>query len=263
MSDARLRELERRWREEGSPVDGGAFLRERLRRGDLTLARLELAAYCGDEAALRALDGAIEPYTARAPGYFLHLMPGQGGVPHVALAAAEVALPVWERAAPDQTWMRVGLEGARRRLEASSSARPVRPYRPPRRYRRGRRYRPALSVTERAIRWLEARDPVCRRALAGSACEAAVSAAIYARQSVACVVRGDHRGALDKASNALDEATLARADRPDELREVRRRIRLYDPTPDSRAAQAAWTEATGPMLELVTARLRAWALAVT
>src|SRR5690606_37122960 len=128
VSDARLRELERRWREEGSPVDGGAFLRERLRLGDLTLARLELAAYCGDEAALHALDGAIEPYTARAPGYFLRLMPGQAGVPRVALAAAEVALPVWERAAPDQTWMRLGLERAARRLEASASGRRFRRY---------------------------------------------------------------------------------------------------------------------------------------
>ena len=54
MSDARLRELERRWRESGSTEDEAAYLRERVRVGDLTQERLELAAYCGHEGALRA-----------------------------------------------------------------------------------------------------------------------------------------------------------------------------------------------------------------
>ena len=48
MSDARLRELERRWRESGSTEDEAAYLRERVRVGDLTQERLELAAVSSD-----------------------------------------------------------------------------------------------------------------------------------------------------------------------------------------------------------------------
>lgn len=54
MSDATLRELERRWKATGSVEDEAAFLLERVRVGDLTRERLELAAHCGHEAASRA-----------------------------------------------------------------------------------------------------------------------------------------------------------------------------------------------------------------
>lgn len=54
MSDQRLRELERRWRETGAVVDEAAYLLERVRVGDLDLERLELAAYCGSAAAKQA-----------------------------------------------------------------------------------------------------------------------------------------------------------------------------------------------------------------
>ncbi len=47
MSDSKLRELERRWRETGSVEDEAAYLRERVRVGDLTEERLEVAAYWG------------------------------------------------------------------------------------------------------------------------------------------------------------------------------------------------------------------------
>ena len=56
MSDQRLRELERRWRETGSVEDEAAYLRERVRVGDLTQERLELAAYCGHEGAKRSVN---------------------------------------------------------------------------------------------------------------------------------------------------------------------------------------------------------------
>ena len=56
MSDQKLRELERRWRETGSVEDEAAYLRERVRVGDLTQERLELAAYCGNQGASVALD---------------------------------------------------------------------------------------------------------------------------------------------------------------------------------------------------------------
>lgn len=55
MSDAKLRELERRWKETGSVEDEAAYLLERVRVGDLTRERLELAAYCGHEGARRAV----------------------------------------------------------------------------------------------------------------------------------------------------------------------------------------------------------------
>jgi hypothetical protein len=53
MSDERLRELERRWKETGSVEDEAKYLAERVRVGDLTNERLELAAYCGHQAAQR------------------------------------------------------------------------------------------------------------------------------------------------------------------------------------------------------------------
>ena len=56
MSDQKLRELERKWKETGSVEDEAAYLRERVRVGDLTQERLELAAYCGQEAARFATD---------------------------------------------------------------------------------------------------------------------------------------------------------------------------------------------------------------
>ena len=55
MSDQKLRELERHWRETGSVEDEAAYLRERVRVGDLTQERLELAAYCGHEGAMICL----------------------------------------------------------------------------------------------------------------------------------------------------------------------------------------------------------------
>jgi hypothetical protein len=55
VSDTKLRELERRWKETGSPDDEAAYLLERVRVGALSRERLELAAYCGHEGARRAV----------------------------------------------------------------------------------------------------------------------------------------------------------------------------------------------------------------
>lgn len=55
MSDARLRELERRWKETGTADDEAAYLLERVRSGELTLDRVRIAAQCGSEAARLAL----------------------------------------------------------------------------------------------------------------------------------------------------------------------------------------------------------------
>src|SRR4051812_34939207 len=53
MSDAHLRELERRWKETGSVEDEARLLAERVRTGALSEMRLELAAYCGHAASRR------------------------------------------------------------------------------------------------------------------------------------------------------------------------------------------------------------------
>jgi hypothetical protein len=57
VSDDRLRKLERRWKETGAPDDGAAYLRERMRAGELSQDRVRWAAACGHEPALRAVDG--------------------------------------------------------------------------------------------------------------------------------------------------------------------------------------------------------------
>lgn len=55
MGDARLRELARRRAEGGTAADEAAYLRAALRAGELTPARLRVAAACGDEAARAVL----------------------------------------------------------------------------------------------------------------------------------------------------------------------------------------------------------------
>jgi hypothetical protein len=52
MSDTKLRDLERRWRGTDAVEDEAAYLLERVKVGDLTRDRLELAAYCGHKAAI-------------------------------------------------------------------------------------------------------------------------------------------------------------------------------------------------------------------
>jgi hypothetical protein len=60
MSDRKLRDLERRWKETGTVEDEAAYLLERVRVGDLTQERLELAAYCGHEGARRVIPAVPE-----------------------------------------------------------------------------------------------------------------------------------------------------------------------------------------------------------
>lgn len=60
MSDARLRDAERRWRDTGAVEDEADYLRERLRAGDLAQTALELAAECGYEPAALALGRPLE-----------------------------------------------------------------------------------------------------------------------------------------------------------------------------------------------------------
>lgn len=66
MTDSTLRELERRFRATGSDEDEAAWLWARLQAGSLTPSNLELASYCGHEAAWSALGHSVRPLTIEA-----------------------------------------------------------------------------------------------------------------------------------------------------------------------------------------------------
>jgi hypothetical protein len=61
VSDEHLRELERRSKETGSPEDEAAWIRERVRIGELARERVELAAYCGHAGARLVSVGQVVP----------------------------------------------------------------------------------------------------------------------------------------------------------------------------------------------------------
>ncbi len=125
MSDEKLRELERRWKETGAPEDEEAYLVEQVRvgetldwdgysrlselnveaaaeylrgrveRGELTQERLELAAYCGEAGAIL-----LSPTdTASTLELWLFGLKRWGPQAEVlaAIACARRALPSWER----------------------------------------------------------------------------------------------------------------------------------------------------------------------
>ena len=99
MSDAKLRELERQWRESGSIEDEAAYLRERVRAGDLTQERLELAAYFGHAAAGHALPAPlIQAATPANLGWERLEADGPEAVIRGLLAVSRAALNEWERA---------------------------------------------------------------------------------------------------------------------------------------------------------------------
>lgn len=56
VTDQKLRRLERRWRSTGNVEDEAAYLRERVRQGDLSERHLRIAAYLGVPGATLALD---------------------------------------------------------------------------------------------------------------------------------------------------------------------------------------------------------------
>lgn len=67
MTDSRLSRLERAWEASGSAIDEAAYLRERVRTGDLSRDRLDLAAYCGNQGARAARDEGPEVEGAVSP----------------------------------------------------------------------------------------------------------------------------------------------------------------------------------------------------
>ncbi|MEZ6184975.1 MAG: hypothetical protein R3F62_08205 [Planctomycetota bacterium] len=77
MTDATLSELERRWRASRSPEDEAAYLRERVRTGDLPLLRLEVAAWCGWATADLALGRAPDAEPQLSTTAFASVGPAQ------------------------------------------------------------------------------------------------------------------------------------------------------------------------------------------
>ena len=94
MSDTKLRELERRWKETGSLDDEAAYLRERVRAGGLSSECLELAAFCGHGAACRALSSAVPDVSGDLVEWAGGLQRwGQVAATVAALSAAKQVLP--------------------------------------------------------------------------------------------------------------------------------------------------------------------------
>ncbi len=117
MSDEKLRELERRFKETGSVEDEAAWLKERVRVGDLTQERLEFAAYCGHEGARRASCGDPSPIEA-APedlrAWFARLLP----LSREAVARANIAHAAHLVASSSDSALTVAVEEA---IAAASS----------------------------------------------------------------------------------------------------------------------------------------------
>jgi hypothetical protein len=98
MSDTKLRDLERRWKETGTVDDEAAYLLERVRVGDLGRERLELAAYCGHEGASRASPHATRHPSGESLQSMSHAIASRWGAEPVArmlVCLARIAAPVW------------------------------------------------------------------------------------------------------------------------------------------------------------------------
>lgn len=102
MSDEHLRELERRWKETGSVEDEDAYLRERVRIGDLTQDKLELAAYLGHQAARRYLGEQAPQAPEKLENFVGHLKSwGKETLVRSIVAAALTCLHLWEKQLPE------------------------------------------------------------------------------------------------------------------------------------------------------------------
>lgn len=115
MTDDRIRNLERRWRETGALEDEVSYILERLRSGGLTKNQLGLAAYCGHPAARLALD--FEPASDEpqdVEGWVSGIQafePDRATCARLELGIAWACLPLFEARYP-------AVKGPRRSLEA-------------------------------------------------------------------------------------------------------------------------------------------------
>lgn len=92
MTDTRMRELEREWKESGAVKDHATILVARVRSGHLEHVRLDLAARCGDKAATTAVVE-IEPGAGQELVELLQ-QAGKEACVHAGLALGD-ALPAW------------------------------------------------------------------------------------------------------------------------------------------------------------------------
>lgn len=105
MTDLRLRELERRWRESGAPHDEAALLRERVRTGDLPEARLRAAALLGYAPARLAGADAQVAGRERVEALIDALASvGTAALTATVLTLAEAAARVVGEAMPNAAW---------------------------------------------------------------------------------------------------------------------------------------------------------------
>jgi hypothetical protein len=124
MSDRRLRDLERRWRETGAHDDEARWLAERVRAGDLSTARLCLATYCGRAGARLASRDERRDHqrVPEDPRFWLHgaltFVPDSRR--HLAVlgvtAACRTLLPRWEEQNPGDPRLRCVVDAAERWL---------------------------------------------------------------------------------------------------------------------------------------------------
>jgi hypothetical protein len=100
VADARLRELERRWRETGAVQDEAAWLAERVRAGQLARGRLELAARLGHAGASTATGE--EPATDLLTTFrSLEELGDRTDLVRAQVLLTRRALPVWDRSLAD------------------------------------------------------------------------------------------------------------------------------------------------------------------
>jgi len=106
VPDQRLQRLHRAWRASSSSEDEALWLRERVRVGELTPARLRLAANCGHLAARLALEEPADDPDPDLARWVYQLGGGrrdawlgesQRVFRMIALCAAELALDAWSR----------------------------------------------------------------------------------------------------------------------------------------------------------------------
>lgn len=126
MSDARLREAERRWREGGDPADARRWVQELTRAGAapadvlaarflvglLAPARLQAAAALGDPDARQALGQRTDTPVELPPALEPLTRLGQAACVRAALAAARAVLPAFEQRLPREPRPRAALAAA-------------------------------------------------------------------------------------------------------------------------------------------------------
>lgn len=131
MSDSKLRELERRWRDTGDVQDEAAWLKERVRVGDLSREVVELCALCGHEAALLVLPSpsaltrlGTRMWEAVAGKWLsepLRKVAGHEAAVRAAVAVARLVLPCAEELFPNDPRPSAALRAAESWVRSQSS----------------------------------------------------------------------------------------------------------------------------------------------